>query len=254
MKNSFFIFIVSLNFFSYAHCIEHPEEITMEWLLSESGEDHVVCSAKIFEKLNTRNMMEFGLGYATKYFLDTCKRVISVEVVTNGYGPSRIQKFIQFYRDYSNWVPIAYFSGYQGDMTWAPYKYIGSNAVYIAGSYQCSTHLHYRSIDDFYLTELGEFISNLVKFNKIEVALIHPILFLRGDLVELCFKKIPIIIAHHTAPRAQGEKNDVFGFSRVQTPSEYEEIYIPTQLGTTVWILKKPEFESLIEEFSRLIP
>jgi hypothetical protein len=239
---------------SRGHTIEKSEEITLEWLACQESENHAVCLEKIFEMLKPRNILEFGLSYATKYCLDVCKRVISVEVITHGYGPGHLQKFISLYHGYSNWVPIAYFSGYRGDMSWAPYKYIASDAVYMAGSYQCSTHKSYRLIDPFYLSEMGEFISNLIKFNKIETALIHPMLFLRGDLVELCFHKVPVIIAHHTAARRdeEREEGDPFGYRRVKTPPEYEEIYIAKEPGTTVWISKKPEFQTLTDELMQL--
>jgi len=254
MKTLIFLTCFSALFFTKGYSIEKLEDITFDSLMQENHESHVICMREIFQKLNTRNMMEFGLGYATKYFLDTCNRVVSIEIVTNGYGPDTVRKFIQFYRDYSNWVPITYFSGYRGDMSWSPYKYVGSDAVYVAGSYQCSTHLSYEPIDGFYLKELGEFITNLVKYNKIEVALIHPILYLRGDFVQLCFQKIPVIVAHNTSCRANGEKNDPWGYSRVKTPPEYVEIYIPTIPGTTVWVSKKPEYQALIDSLSILMP
>jgi hypothetical protein len=252
MKKIIFLSVFSVLCLSDIHSIETPAEVTQEWLTSDPNEEHIVCFQEIFNQMKTRNMLEFGLGFSTKYFLESCKRVISVEVVTNGYGPERIKKFLSFYRDYPNWVPISYFSGYPGDMSWAPYKYMGSNAVYLAASYQCSTHLSYEPIDDFYLKELGEFIANLTKFNRIEVVFINPILFLRGDLIELCFHKIPIIVAHHTSSRFQGVKNDVYGYSRVKTPQEYEEIYIPTSQGTTVWILKEAQYQPLIDSLSQL--
>lgn len=243
---------------SQACAIDKPSDVTMEWLINEGdpdgGSDHVICMKEIFQKIKPRCLLEFGLGYSTKYFLDSCKKVISVEVVTNGYGPNNIQHFIQFYRDYSNWIPIAFFTGYRGDMSWAPYKYIGSDAVYLAGSYQCATHLSYEPIDPFYLKELGEFISNLVKFNKIEVALIHPILYLRGDIVELCFHKMPIIVAHNTIVRMNDTGTDPYGFRRIKTPDDYEEIYIPTPHGTTVWVLKKPELQEFITGLQNLKP
>jgi hypothetical protein len=252
MKNRFFAIILNSFFLSQAFSIERLEDITVESLMKDVSEEHVICMQEILREINPRNMLEFGLGLATKYFLESCKRVVSVEVVTNGYGPETIRKYLQMYRDYSNWVPIAYFSGYRGDMSWAPYKYVGSDAVYVAGSYQCATHLSYEPIDPFYLKELGEFIGNVVKYNKIELALIHANIFLRGDMIQLCFHKIPIIVANFTSCRANGEKNDVWGYSQVKTPPEYVEIYIPTSRGTTVWVSRKPEFQPLINALSSL--
>lgn len=232
-----------------------PAEISHEWLLTgiddRGGTSHVACFQKIFEAFNVKTMLEFGVGYSTKYLLDTCNRVISVEVITPGYGPDRMKRFVEFYKNYSNWTPIAYFSGYNGDMGWAPYKYMGSESVYKAASYQCSTWLHYEKIDPSYLRELGDFLGNLTKYNKVEAAFVEPILFLRGDLVQLLFDKVPLIIAHNTVSRAKGREY-AFGYVRVKTPENYEEIYFPTKqnnevVGTTVWILKTAEYEPLIE-------
>lgn len=237
------------------------EEITYEALINgndpRGGTSHVICFKEIFHTLKIKTLLEFGMGYSTKYFLDSCKKVISVEIITHGYGPDRMKQFIGFYKSYSNWTPIAYFSGFQGDMSWASYKYMGSDAVYKAASYQCATWLHYDQIDSFYLKELNEFTGNLTKYNKVEAALIEPTLFLRGDLVQILFDKVPVIIAHNTVSRAQG-KEGPFGYVRVKTPENYQEIYIPTyqgadMIGTTVWILKKPEYQSLIENLSLLL-
>lgn len=225
----------------------NSDEIAFEHLTQDPNSTFIPCMKEILQKVNTRTLLEFGMGDATKYFLQHCHRVVSVEVVTHGYGPDRIRSLIQSYRDFSNWIPIAFFSGYRGDVSWAPYKYLGSDAVYVAGSYQCATHLSYEPIDPFYLKELGEFITNLAKFNKIEVILIHPILFLRGDLVQLSFHKIPVIVAYHTAPRYATSIEDPWGYRRVQSPPDYEEIIIPNQPGTTIWVAKEPKYQELIE-------
>lgn len=209
----------------------------------------------INQNLKVRSVLEFGLGDHTKYFLDKYKKVISIEVVTHGYGPETIKKYIQLYRDYSNWIPISYFSGYHGDMNWAPYKYLATDAVYKACSHQCATRMpHYSTIDNSYIKELNEFITNLVKFNKIDVAFICPALFLRGDIVDLMFGKVSIIVAHETDARNEGLVgfDDLWGYSRVVTPLDYEEIYLPTQGGTTIWIAKKGEFANLIEQLKAL--
>ncbi len=259
----FLIFLIALTslLFSKDDKFEKPEEITFEWLLQgnddRGGTSHVLCLKEIFERFKIKSMLEFGMGYSTKYCLDSCKKVISVEVVTHGYGPDRIKQFMEFYKGYSNWVPIVYFTGYQGDMSWASYKYIGSDSVYKAASYQCSTWLHYENIDPFYMKELNEFITNLTKYNKVEMAFVQPMLYLRGDFVKLLFDKVPIIVAHNTVSRAVG-KEFAFGYLRVKTPDNYEEVYIPTKqnnevVGTTVWIVNKPEYEELLAALKALI-
>lgn len=262
MKNLFFSTLFALSSLQAAeYPFNKPEEITYDWLKTANddtgGCSHVVCFKEILNHLKIKTLLEFGLGSSTKYYLDSCKRVLSVEVITHGYGPDRLKRYVQFYKDYSNWVPIAYFSGYHGDMTWAPYKYIGSDGVYNASSYQCLNHKNYKNIDDQYFKELNEFVTNLSKYNKIEVAIVHPILYLRGDLVDVLFNKIPIIIAHGTGARFAG-KEDAQGYLQVKTPENYEEIYLPLKIegehipGNTVWIMKKPEYQPIIDGLKTL--
>jgi hypothetical protein len=187
------------------------------------------------------------LGYSTKYFLDHCNKVISVEFVTPGCGPDWFKKTLTLYRDdYSNWIPIAFFTGHQTDVNWAPYKYFGSESVYKAASYQSATHKNYALIDDFYLKEMDAFISRLTQSHNIDVAFVDAGIYLRGDLVQLLFGKVPVILAHDTNVRMPGG-NDVYGYSRVVTPEEYEEIFIEIGPGTTVWVVKNEKFKNLIE-------
>jgi hypothetical protein len=225
------------------------EEITYDWLLTSGfafgATDHLETIRFIFENKKVKTLLEFGLGFPTKYFLENCNKVISTEFVINGYQSSHLQKFLTFYRDSPNWLPIAYFSCNEGSTQWAPYKFLGSEHVSKAAGYQCATHQNYAQIDDFYLLEMNAFLANLVKCHKIDAAVINPPMYLRGDIVQLLFGKISLIIAHDTACRFQGEVNDVYGYCRVSTPDDYEEIYIPYGQGTTVWVEKKDSFKSL---------
>ncbi len=262
MKNLFILMLITfIPLCGEEHPFEKADEITYDWLTTAADDTggccYVVCLKEIFNKIKVKSLLEFGVGYSTKYCLDNCKRVLSVEFITYGYGADRLKRFVPFYKDYTNWVPIAYFSDFPGDMTWAPYKYIGSDAVYRACSYHCVNLNHYKEVDDLYLKELNEFLTNLSKYNKIEVAVVHPILYLRGDLVQLLFEKVPIIVALNTCSRKEGKENS-YGYVRVKAPENYEEIYCPLKLntghvtGTTVWIAKKPEYQSLIESLRQI--
>lgn len=240
------------NFSSFAEEeISDPEQISYEWLVDsgfKSGyTDHISHFHEIFNTFHVNTFLEFGLGYSTKYFLDSCEKVISVEFVTNGSGPDWIKKCLALYKDYSHWIPITYFSGCQGDTQWAPYKYMGSDHVYNACSYQCASHKDYSLIDSNYLRELDLFITSLTKCYSIGCAFVDPGIYLRGDLVSLLFFKVPIIVAHDTAPRILKQDADVYGYSRIRTPDTYEEIEIPVGTGTTVWVQKQDSFQSLIE-------
>ena len=176
------------------------DEITYEWLTSEEGyTPYIPHFKKIFSLTKVKTLLEFGLGNGTKYFLDSCNKVISIDFITHGYGPGSLQHYLSFYQELPNWIPIAYFSGYRGECTFAPYKYLASEHVYKACSYQTVTHKNYALIDDFYRIELNAFINSLIKCHKIDLAFVHPVLFLRSDLVELLFSKVNVIVATETS-------------------------------------------------------
>jgi len=232
-----------------------PEEIDKDWLI-HSGDcpgagDFLPHFETIFQEMKVRTLLQFGVGYETKYFLDHATKVISLEFVNPGYGPDWIKRYLNLFRDFSNWIPIVYFSSYQGDVTWAPFRYLGSEHLYKAAAYQCSTHKHYALNDPFYRTELDTFVGNLVKYNNIDVAFIAPPIYLRGDFVEILFGKVPLIIAHGTSVRKEGILDDVYGYSRIKTPDNYEEIYLAGGNGTTIWIFKTAKYQSLIEKLKK---
>lgn len=234
----------------WGYDVDRADQITYEWLVNEGDlkaySDHIAHFKFLFDRHKVRTFLEFGLGYSTAYFLERCHKVISIEFITHGYGPQWMQYSVELFREASNWVPIAYFSGFLGDTNWARYKYVGSEAVYRACSYQCATHQNYALQDDFYLTELNAFLKNLVRSNKPEVAFVDAGLVLRGDLVTLMFGKVPIIVAHDTAWRGLKKPGaDVYGYTRIETPDTYEEIYLDSGAGTTLWVVKKPEYEGL---------
>lgn len=233
-----------------------PEEIDFNWLVTTGqcpgASDFLPHIRTVFDEVKVRTLLQFGVGYETKYFLDRATKVISLEFVNPGYGPDWIRKFLEFYRDSSNWIPIVYFSSYQGDASWAPFKYLGSEHLYKAAAYQCSTHKDYGLNDPFYKVELDSFLSILVKYNHIDAAFISPPIYLRGDFVQILFGKVPLIIAHDTSVRNEKVQDDVYGYSRINAPNEYEEIYLPGGSGTTVWILKTGKYNRLAEKLKKL--
>jgi len=246
-------FAAFLHHSAIAEEISNSNEITYDFLVRNSQDtgygDHIPYFRDIFEKITVKTLLEFGLGYSTKYYLDHCNKVISVEFITSGYGPTWMKKCIDLYRGYSNWVPIAYFSDYKGDMSWAPYKYIGSDGIAKASSHQSRTYQSYSTIDNFYLNELTTFVKNLTKYNKVDVALVDPGNYIRGELVQMLFDKSPIILANHVNFSFLRLKDDIYGYSRIITPDDYEEIHLQEGMGTIIWIKKNPELQELIDYF-----
>ncbi|HSX13223.1 MAG TPA: hypothetical protein VLE96_02235 [Chlamydiales bacterium] len=225
------------------------EEITYDWLVSQSPNggytDYIPHFNEIFKHYKVKTLLEFGMGYSTKYFLRNLKKVISVEFVTYGAGPMWLHKLLQLYKNDLNWIPIAYLSNAPYDTSKIPFKFFGTDALYKADSFQCSTHLSYSLFDPSYLKELNTFFGNLLKCHSVDCALVDSGSCLRGDYVSLLFSRISVIVAHDTHCREKKEKGDVYGYSRIVTPPDYEEICIPFGEGTTIWIKKDPALEQL---------
>lgn len=201
----------------------------------------------IFDHITVRTTLEFGLSAHTPYFLESSKKAISIDFITNGYGPENLKNAIERNRSYSNWIPIAFFSGFHGDVNWAPYRYYGSESVYKATSHIGATHQSFASIDDFYITELNSFIANLKKCYKIDLAQVGGCVLIRGDIVQILFGKVPVIIGEATSYI----NPDYFGYKNIVVPNDYEEICIPKN-DITVWISKGEEYRTLAEKLRTL--
>ena len=198
--------------------------------------------------MKIKTILEFGQNVGTKYFIDKCNKVIGVDFISHGYGPGSFQSYMALYAECPNWIPIVYFTGYQGSFPyWAPYKYLASEHVYKACSYQDVTHKSYAHIDNFYRVELDAFIKNLAKCHKIDLAFVHPVLYLRSDLVELLFSRVGIIVAYDTNSRYSGQGDDKFGYTRLQVPEDYDELFLKGGNGTTVWISKQEKYQKLAD-------
>ncbi len=252
------LFLLALIFFcmtvkltAFETKIQSADDLNMtvlkELALKTGYTDHIPHFRKIFEKYQVRVFLEFGLGYSTKFFLDNCEKVVSIEFVTLGNGAAWMKECLSLYENYSNWLPIAYFSEYHGDTSWAKNPFFGSPEVYAAAAYQCTDRKNYALINNAYMMELEGVLSTLVSHNSIDAAFIDAGVYIRGDLVQLMFNKAPIIVAHDARCRARNEKDDVYAYCRISVPENYEEFFIDAGMGTMVWIKKGKEFTELKE-------
>ena len=230
----------------------NANEITEEWLTTVGASvgytDHIAHFRRLFRKMHVRGFLEFGLGYSTKYFIDNCDHVISAEFVTPGTGPAWIQYCQRLFRYCKNWTSIAYFSGEGVDTRWATSKYIGLNSVYNAAAYQTVTHKNYALIDSSYLNDLSSFIKKQVEANVIDVGFVDAGIYIRGDMVQQLFQKVPIIVAHDFPPQPSLREDNVYGYGRVKTPENYVQIHIPFGVGTEFWIKNDPKYAAIIED------
>ncbi len=223
------------------------------WFFRTPDVDRTPHFSKIFQNLTVRTFLAIGAHDSTRFLLDSCNKVVTVEFVTPGYGPDAIKKELSRFNEYSNWVPIVFFSDYAGDRSWAPYKYIGSEHVFKACAHQCATHQNYALINNFYLTELNSFFTTLVKCHKIDVAFIGPPgMYLRGDMVQLLFNNVPIIVAGDIGSRKTRDSQvDVYGYSRIVPPENYEELFLPRQ-SAVIWVVKNEKYQKVLEALKKL--
>lgn len=233
----------------FAQHIDSHEDITEDWLVNGPQRhytEHVEHLKNVFTTIKIRTMLEFGCGFSTKYFIDNSDEVISVEFITNGTGPEWLQSCIDLYSTISTWHPIAYFSSWPGDIDWAPNKYMGLESVYLAAAYQPVYMESYALIDPSFLVDLHNFVTTMTIYNSVDFAFIDAGVFIRGDLVQVCFNKVPIIAAHDIAPKARRHIDDIYGYGRIEVPDNYEEIYIAKGMGTAFWVKKEFQYLSLI--------
>jgi hypothetical protein len=253
MKSLLLLFTLVSSLYAVPPPPPNADAITPEYLAKVGKEtgfcDYIPHMQKIFDNYKVKTLLEFGLGYSTKYFLDHCTKVISVEFITRSLKPDWIKYCLGLYQDYSNWIPVAYFSNYPGDFSWAPYKFFGTSKLYEAET-QYSPTLQFPT-DGAYLTELNTFITNITKYHKIDLVLVDPPTLLRGPLVELLFDKASVIVAHDCYSYYTEQITDIYGYRRVKVPDNYETIFINKGKTTLVWIKKSEEtLIQLLKEYA----
>lgn len=232
--------------------INNADDITEEWLVNAGTltgyTEHVRHFKRAFNKTEVRTLLEFGVGFSTKYFIDNCEDVVSVEFVTPGSGPEWLKYCIELYRNIPNWIPIAYFAGNGLDTSWAPYKYMGAESVYKAAAYQPVYYKSYALIDASFLDDLRQFVNQQVAVKDVDMAFVDAGVCIRGDLVQVLFNRVPIIVAHDIAPKATRHLDDVYGYGRLVIPDNYEEIHVPFGMGTAFWVKKEAQYQELIND------
>lgn len=188
------------------------DEITYEWLKKIGGySDHISHFQKLFVNHPPMNFLEFGLGYSTKYFLDQCQHVTSVEFTAD--GTEWIDKCQDLYRNYSNWTPITYVSK---DID----QFIENQT-------------HDQAFDIAFIDGGTAIRGRLVQllFDKVPIIAAHDTYWRAWSILRQIPFEIPPFLLDH--PQC-----DIYHYLKIAPPSHYKEIYIPTGRGTTFWIQK----------------
>lgn len=191
-------------------------DLTYENLLHNGYTDHVQHFRKFFQHRKPGSFLEFGLGYGTKYFLDHCAQVTSVEILLPNQSYDWVDQTLDLLQDYTNWTPIIK---------------QGSRNLLIANDLSGKEAKDPALYGSLYRLELKEICDELFKDKQYEVAFVDPGFHMRGDLVNELFDRVPIIVAHDT-----GYAASQYGWNKIQTPSNYEKIVFREGAGVTFWI------------------
>ena len=241
---------ILLNTFAYG---SKPDYITYDWLVELGGQagytDHISHFKRLFDTVKVRGFLECGCGFSTKYFLDHCDKVISIEFLNPGCDDNWFKKCLDMYQDYTNWVPLTYNSDHAD---------VSFNR---ACAYACSEKRDYSFIDPTYLLSLDRFFKMQLQTaadqgTPIDVAFVDPGVYVRGDMVKLFLEnRVPIVMAHDTNCDAGEEATQGFYvWFVVRTPPDYEKIRIPSGAGTTFWISKElPDVIASIKDYRDLV-
>lgn len=221
------------------------ENITFEWLLQEQNDDAVVHFRKLFNNLKIRTLIQCGCGYSTKYFVDNCERVVTIEFMATGVSDKYFIESLKLYKKCKNWFPLAFNADLKNE------------SFNKACAYTCATHRNYGLIDPKYLYDLDVYFKKQIdtahkKAKDVDVVFVKTLgVYIRGDIVNLFLaRNVPIVVAYNTSNDIGNDVSEgVYGWYKVYTPFNYEKIFIPMGGGTTFWINK--HYYDLIETMQR---
>lgn len=209
---------VILSLFAFHLPAVELKDLTFARLAANPCTDHVVHFDKLFRSYNVESLLEFGLGHGTKYLLEHCNRVTSVEILLSSQTTEWAEQMINLYSRYPHWAPIVQRADPSFD---------------VANTYAMGWQDPSR-FDSLYRLELKRICDQLFSQNAYDVVFVDPGFHFRSDLVKELFDRAPIIVAHDTS-----DANEIYGWNRIYTPSNYEKIHFSQGQGTTMWVSKK---------------
>ncbi len=212
MKKLFFIILFSLNLYSV-----NVEDLTYDVLYKSDYTDHVQHFNKIFQGRPVGRFLEFGLGYGTKFFLDHCDHVTSCEILVPGQNDHWFRETQNLLRKYQNWQPL---------LKWGSVRMGYANDLSLS-SFDPSLY------DAAYLLEIKDICDELFENASYDVAFVDAGFHMRGDIVNELFDRVPVIAAHDT-----NGNDEIWGWTRVHTPSNYVKIVCKEGMGVTFWVRK----------------
>lgn len=213
-----FLLLVTLFSFKQVNGYE-PQLRSDEYLASSLWTDHTQHFAKLFKLTNVNAFLEFGVGEGTKFYLDHCVEVTSVEMLDKFKGNANLEyymKCLQLFKFYKNWNPTLYRC---------------TDAINRAVEWAETQHKNPLLGDESYVLELKNLCDNIFHNKKYDVAFVDPGVIIRGSIVNELFDRVDIIAAHDTNYHPH-----IYGWAWIKTPPNYVKIHFSEGSGTTFWI------------------
>lgn len=211
------------------------QDLSYESLAADLWTDHVRSFQQLFKIQKINSFLEFGVGKGTKFFLDNCQSVTSIELVVESRQKDVepwYEKCCDFFKNYTNWNPSMHVFSSNFDQA----------------DQRAHEQLDPEEIDGAYLTEINLLCDQIFQSQKFDLAFVDPGIHIRGDIVNALFDRVDIIVAHDTACTL----HQMFGYYKVRSPNNYVKLVSKYGSGTTFWI-KKDKIE-LIQKLRMLLP
>lgn len=220
MKKYLFSLFVLTAHVSLLEGYENAEQITFESLASSLVTDHVSAFKVLFEIQPVGEFLEFGMGLGTKYFLDHCQHVTSIELLIKDRSSNVLPWYLdclELYKNYANWTPALQ---------------VFPQAVNQANDFairEMDPEMQSRE----YLNVINKFLDQVFQYKRFEVVFVDPGMHIRGDLVNALFGRADIIVAHDT-----NSISSIYGWYKIRVPDDYEQVTNRNGSGITFWIRK----------------
>jgi len=193
------------------------EEINYESLRKSPYTDHVEVFGRLFNAVSIENMIEFGLGLGTKFFLERIPKLTSVEIVNQDQSDAWYLNCCELYKCYTHWTPVL----------------VRGSAYLTQANILAMQSKNPSLYDKNYLLEIKELVLTYTG-KKYDLAFVDPGIHNRGDIVECLFNRVDIIAAHDT-----NSVPEIYGWNRIVMPGNYQKISFTKGVGLTFWVNKE---------------
>jgi len=222
--NSLIIFIYIITFINLNYNVNqfnNVNEITYEKLYNHRYTNHVKLFKDIFKNYKVENFLEFGIGYGTKFFIDNCTSVTSIELLI----PIIKSKCIPWYNHCKEL--------YKNKKNWNGHTHMCEAGI-IHGHILSTRDQNLPPLPKYSLLEIKEIANKYAKKNIYDVIFIDCGIGCRSDIVNEMFNRANIIVAHDTQAL-----DSTYGWNRLKSPKNYCCLKSIDHPSTSIWINRK---------------